>query len=57
MSDELIISDNKQADNIKDAIYEIRGQKVMFLTKLLSVILIGFLLILCFNSQKRNGVI
>ena len=29
MSDELIISDNKQADNIKDAIYEIRGQKVM----------------------------
>ncbi len=29
MRDELIISDNKQADNIKDAIYEIRGQKVM----------------------------
>lgn len=29
MSDNLVISDNKQADNIKDAIYEIRGQKVM----------------------------
>ena len=29
MNDNLVISDNKQAENIKDAIYEIRGQKVM----------------------------
>ena len=29
MSNDLVISNNKQADNIKDAIYEIRGQKVM----------------------------
>ena len=29
MSKDLVISNNKQADNIKDAIYEIRGQKVM----------------------------
>lgn len=29
MSDDLVISNNKQAVNIKDAIYEIRGQKVM----------------------------
>lgn len=26
---DLVLSNNKQADNIKDVIYEIRGQKVM----------------------------
>lgn len=29
MGNDLVIANNKQADNIKDAIYEIRGQKVM----------------------------
>ena len=29
MNNNLVVSDNKQVDNIKDAIYEIRGQKVM----------------------------
>lgn len=29
MGNDLVIANNQQADNIKDAIYEIRGQKVM----------------------------